>query len=114
MANDIIDRARLHFRADERRRVEVPEWGDASGPLVLFYAPITLADKAKLRARMNEESLQAMWAQTLILKAQREDGKPAFTLDDKRALMHSVSPEVVERVAGQMLLSASLEDAEKN
>lgn len=110
----VIDRARLHFRADERRQVVVPEWGDESGPLIVYFAPVTLADKAKLQARMRDESLQSMWAMTLIMKAQNKDGKSIFSLDDKRALMHSVSPEVVERVAGKILLAASLEDAEKN
>jgi len=52
MANPIIDRARLHFKADELRRFEVPEWGEsAEQPLVLFAKPITLADKQLLHNR---------------------------------------------------------------
>ncbi len=114
MANPIIERARLHFRADERRRVEIPEWGEAGAPLVLFAAPVTLADKRKLHNRYKDGGLQEMFVHVLIDKAQTEDGKPAFTLEDKRALMTSVDPAVVERVAEQLLASATVEDAEKN
>ena len=115
MANPIIDRARLHFRADERRRIEVPEWGESpESPLVLFARPVTLADKKKLYNRLNDGGAQEMQAHILVMMAQTEDGKPAFTLEDKHALMNAVSPAVVERLAEQILKTVRLEDAEKN
>jgi hypothetical protein len=115
VANPIIERARLHFRADDVRRIEVPEWGDADGaPMVLYAAPVTLAEKKTLHNRYKDGGLQEMYVHALILKAQTADGKPAFTLEDKRALMTAVSPAVVERIAEAILHSASVEDAEKN
>lgn len=114
MSNPIIDRARLHFRADERRVIEVPEWGEAGQPLMLYAAPCTLADKRVLHNRYKDGGLQEMYVHSLVMKAQHEDGKPAFDLADKRALMTSVDPAVVERVAEAILASASEEDAEKN
>lgn len=114
MANPIIDRARLHFRVDERRAIEVPEWGEAGTPLVLHAAPCTLADKRILHNRYKDGGLQEMYVHALIMKAQKEDGTPAFTLEDKRALMTAVAPAVVERIAEAILASASVEDAEKN
>ena len=114
MANPIIECARLHFRADERRRIDVPEWGSADAPLVLWHAPVTLADKKLLHNRYKDGGLQEMYVHALIHKAQRDDGSPAFGLDDKRALLTSVSPTVVERIAQQILNVAGLEDAAKN
>lgn len=115
MANPIIERARLHFKADEPRRIEVPEWGEGEGaPLVLLAAPVTLADKKLLHNRYKDGGLQEMYVHALILKATHVDGRPAFTLEDKRALMTACDPAVVERVAGVILRVADLEDAEKN
>ena len=114
MANDIISRARLHFRADERRAISVPEWGEESAPLVLYARPVTLADKKRLHNRYKDGGLQEMYVHALIDKAEDEAGKPAFTLDDKRSLMHAVDPNVVERIAAQILGAVSPEDAEKN
>lgn len=114
MANPIIDRARLHFRPDERRRIEVPEWGEPGAPEVLWAPPCTLADKRVLHNRYKDGGLQEMYVHALIMKAQKEDGTPAFTLEDKRALMTSVAPAVVERIAEAILDSAGVEDAEKN
>lgn len=114
MGNSIIECARLHFRADERRTIEVPEWGEGGKPLVLYAAPCTLADKRVLHNRYKDGGLQEMYVHALVMKAQTEDGQPAFDLADKRALMTSVAPEVVERIAEQILASASPEDAEKN
>ena len=114
MGNAIIDRARLHFRADERRRIEVMEWGEGGVPLVLYAAPCTLADKRILHNRYKDGGLQEMYVHALVLKAQKEDGTPAFDAGDKRALMTAVAPEVVERIAEAILASASGEDAEKN
>lgn len=118
--NAIIAAARAHFRADERRSVEVPEWSvaaDADGnpaPLVLFWSPITLADKKRLSARHQDGGMQEMYVHALINKAQTADGKPAFSLEDKRYLMNDVDPAIVERIALQILRAPSLEDAEKN
>jgi hypothetical protein len=109
MANPIIEAARLHFRADERREIDVPEWG-----VVLYAAPVTLADKRKLHNRYKDGGLQEMYVHALIEKAQLPDGKPAFTLEDKRDLLNKVAPEVVERVAEAILKAATPEDAEKN
>ncbi len=115
MGNPIIERARLHFRADELRAIAVPEWGESDeAPLVLYFAPLTLADKRKLHNRYKDGGLQEMHVHAVIDKTRLADGKPAFTLEDKRQLMTAVDPEVVERIAEAVLASASSEDAEKN
>lgn len=112
-SNPIIESARAQFAALDLRRIEVAEWGDGTGPLVLFAEPVTLADKKRLSARHTDGGIQEMYVHTLILKAQTADGKPAFTLDDKRALMTAVDPSVVERIAHAILATPSMEDVEK-
>ena len=115
MGNPILERARLHFKADEPRRIDVPEWGEAPGtPLVLFAKPVTMADKKLLNNRYKDGGLQEMYVHALIVKATDANGKPAFDLGDKRDLMHTADPAVVERIAQQILHVADLEDAEKN
>lgn len=119
MANPIIEAARLHFRADERRVIEVPEWGDNGAVLILYAPPVTLADKRKFYNRYKDGGLQEAYVHILIDKTQKQDGAPAFTLEDKRALLNQVSPEVVERIAEAVLAGSSVgpkgvEAAEKN
>ena len=39
-----IERAVAHFSAQEFRAIEVPEWGDDDGPLVIYVEPFTLRE----------------------------------------------------------------------
>lgn len=109
-----IDHAKRHFSARTTRIIEVPEWADESGkPLLVYATPITLAERQKLLNRARDNSLDMM-VYALIYKAQNEQGDPLFTLEHKHALMHEVDPDVVTRVAGEILASASVADLEKN
>ena len=48
------------------------------------------------------------------MKARDAEGKPLFTLEDKRALLHGVDWAVVTRVVGEIVAAPSVEDAVKN
>ena len=51
-----IDRAVAHFNAIEIRSLSVEEWGDESGPLVIYAKPLTLNESQKLyRLSKNNE-----------------------------------------------------------
>ena len=113
MTNPIIDRARAHFSDQGTRRIEVPEWGDENGPLVIYATPFTLAEKKKLFRLAKDNDLDLL-AYTLIHKALNKDGEKIFTLDDKHALVNSVDANVLARAAAQLSDSASVEDLEKN
>ena len=39
-----IERAKAHFKAQSVKTIEVPEWGEADKPLVIYVTPITLAE----------------------------------------------------------------------
>ena len=96
----VIDLAKAHFSAKARIRVEVPEWAEEEGkPFVVCASPLTLADRAKIERYRNAEGNNAAMAYTVIFKAENEAGEKIFTLEDKRALMTKVDPNVLARLA---------------
>lgn len=114
MANPILDRAKAHFSSLSRPAIEVPEWGDDSGPLKIYHTPLTLKEKQLIRNRRDSEGVMAAMAQTLIIKAKDALGNPLFTIEDKQGLMTGVDSDVVERVAAEIVNGASVEEQEKN
>ena len=114
MANPIIDRARAHFSAQGANSIDVPEWGDESGPLSVFWTPITCAERQKITARYKDGQSQEALVYALILKAKDAKGDLLFTLEDKHALMNGVDVSIVDRIANAILTVLTVEDAEKN
>ena len=111
----VIESVVAHFEAKEIKKIEVPEWGNVSGPLLVYGKPITLSQKAKLaRLSKNEASGLELLAYALIELAKDSAGNPLFTLEDKRKLMTSADPDVMSRVASQLLNSDTVEIAEGN
>lgn len=116
-----IERIKQHWadRITEVRQIAVPEWGDDDGPLLIFVKPTNLAQRGKLFKLANNDSLDAV-AETLILRARKEDGTSIFAPADREALMTSCDPDVLTRVASEInsdINAASqdeLEDAAKN
>lgn len=110
-----IDFARAHFSAKARIRIEVPEWAvEGGGPLVIHASPLTLAEKQKIDVYRERWGNMEGLAYTLILKAEDAEGKKLFTLDDKRALMTQVDPDVLARVVLAIVVPATPEVLEKN
>ena len=48
-----------------------------------------------------------------MLKARDKDGNKIFKLDDKQVLLNNADPEIIARVATQILNTNTLEDSEK-
>lgn len=109
-----IENARAHFAAIGRRFVDVREWGKDGKPLRIWFMPMTLAEKQKIDFVGEREGKIARLADALILKAQTEDGKPMFTVDDKHALRNLVDPDVIAEVVLQMIHVPAPEDVSKN
>ena len=105
--SDILDKAKEHFKSIDRKIIEVPEWD-----LTVYAKPLTLADKRKLTRTKKPDDV-TLFADVLILKAEDKDGNKLYTLENKHTLMHSVDPEVVARVAQQILEVVPIEDWEK-
>jgi hypothetical protein len=73
---------------------------------------LTLAEKRKLTRTTKPDDV-TLFADVLILKAEDKTGNKIYTLEHKHTLMHSVDPEVVARVAQQILEVIPIEDWEK-
>ncbi len=124
--NTLQEAIRSHFRPDERRRVEVPEWGkpavlDAEGkvltsalPLVITYMPVTLDDQAFAEQAGNGNRWMVA-AHMVVLKACDANGVRLFPLQtDALWLRENAAPEVLTRLLGQMLGRITMDDAAKN
>ena len=95
----VIDRAVAHFSAQEIRTIEVPEWGDDDGPLVVYVEPFTLREQGRLAKASNGSGDATVLADVLIMKCMDADGNKMFGLDDKRAMQTKVDAAVLARVA---------------
>jgi hypothetical protein len=107
----ILERAIAHFEGQTRIEIDVPEWG-----AVLYSAPLTLAEKAKIFRKMGKQKddLGAL-AVAVAMKAETEDGKKAFSMADVEDLKRSVDAGVLERIANDILgVADDDEDVEKN
>lgn len=109
----IIEKAKSHFKNQNVNVIEVPEWGEDGKPFLIYSTPFTLAEKDKIFKGSQESSLKVL-VDCLILKAKDEKGDPIFTLEHKRDLLNSVDPNVIVRIANQMIETASMDDAIKN
>ena len=102
--SDILDKAKEHFKAIDRKIIDVPEWG-----ITVYAKPLTLADKRILTRNTKADDV-TLFADVLILKAEDKEGKKLYSLEDKQTLMRSVDPEVVARVAQDILSVVPVED----
>ena len=105
--SDILDKAKEHFQAIDRKIIYVPEWDQT-----IYSKPLTLADKRILTRNTKPDDV-TMFADVLILKAEDKEGKKLYTLEDKQTLMRSVDPEIVARIAQQILDVIPIEEWEK-
>ena len=106
---NVLERAKAHFDAQGVTRIEVPEWPDEKGnPTVMYSQPFTLGDRKKLIKFAQEDDLEFI-VRLVIMKCETEDGEKAFDLSDKPVLMNKVDPEIISRIAAQVVASPSQE-----
>ena len=111
----VIDRARNHFENLGVQSIEVPEWKDNDDkPTIIYWNPITLAEKNKLLKVSGNLNDVSLLADILIMKSLDKDGKKIFKLDDKMDLMTKVDSDVLSRVATAMVKVISPEEVKKN
>lgn len=110
----LIDRMKAHFTDLGVQSVEVPEWGEDGKPLVIYFSPMTLAEKQRLVNVGEREGYVARLADALIMKAMDADGKKLFTVEHKVMLRNHVDPEVLARVVARMMLGPSAADMGKD
>lgn len=111
----VIDRARNHFENLGVQSIEVPEWKDNDDkPTIIYWNPITLAEKNKLLKVSGNLNDVSLLADILIMKSLDKDGKKLFTLEDKIALMHKTDPDVLTSIANKMVAAISPDEVKKN
>lgn len=111
---DLLDRIKAHAQPDRVRRLEVPEWAPEGGDaLVITYRMVTLDDLARVH-EMDGDVWHKRAARIIALKACDEQGNRLFVTGDAVALRETAAPDVISRIALQMLGRTSIEDAEKN
>lgn len=110
MSKRAIDFVSEHFGSLSGRLIEVPEWG-----LVVHASPLTLKERERLYRVGKDDSYHEMMIEALVLKARDSDGQPLFTIEDKPTLRRRAAPDVVERVASEIMAPyISEDDAKKN
>ena len=109
----VIDRAVAHFSAQEIRTIEVPEWGDDDGPLVIYVEPFTLREQGRLHKASNGGGDATVLADVLIMKCMDAEGNKLFDLGDKRALQTKVDAGVLAKLATD-IMAVDPEELEKN
>ena len=102
--SDNLEQAKEHFKAIDRKIIDVPEW-----KITIYAKPLTLADKRILTRNTKPDDV-TLFADVLILKAEDKEGKKLYSLEDKQTLMRSVDPEVVARGAQDILSVVPVED----
>jgi len=95
---------RRHFNALKNQSVEVPEWSEPGKPCILYFDPVTVAERIEL-----DQYRDDYHARVLIMKARLPDGKPAFTLADLHLLQHQASALVVARLANRILSADAMD-----
>jgi len=109
----IIEKAKSHFKNKNVNVIEVPEWGEEGKPFLIYSTPFTLAEKDKIFKGSQESSLKVL-VDCLILKSKDEKGDSLFTLEHKRDLLNSVDPDVIVRIANEMISTATVDETIKN
>ena len=108
----VIDRVKNHFESQGVKTIEVAEWGEEGQPLVIYSSPFSLGEKRGLFKNAKNDDLGVL-VDVVVLKARDKDGNKIFKLDDKLTLLNSADPEVISKVATQMLNTTTFEEAEK-
>lgn len=106
----ILDRAKEHYQHLDRRRIEVPEWGEAGHPAVVTWTALTVAERRKIyRADGAGKAPDGatIMVRAVIEKACDAGGKKLFDAMAEHDLTYSVASDVVGRIANAILFSVA-------
>ena len=111
----LLDVIKAHAKPDQVRTIPVAEWALEPGgpPLVIHYTMVTLEDLSVI-TELDGQDWSKRAARIICLKSMDAEGKKLFAMGDAIALRTTAAPEVVNRLAMQMLGRTSIEDATKN
>lgn len=99
---DIKANAKRHFQtlAGLHGPIEVPEWGDETEPAKIYFRVINEAQKKAIQEATDKHGTSAT---VLVLRALDESGSRIWSDMDRIVLENEYDPEVVDRVAVQII-----------
>lgn len=110
---DYLEGAINHFKHQEIKIIEVDEWG-LIGEDAIYVKPFTLLEKAEIFKGSSENDLTVL-IDVIVKKAETKDGEKMFDLESKIKMKKFVDPDVIGRVASQILgTTQSTTDLKKN
>lgn len=107
-SNKYLAAATAHYRSLGTPSIKIPEWKIDGVPVEIFWTPLTGIERDAIFDGSAKD------IEIFLMKALTADNQKMFTLADKPALQRLVSPQIVTRVAQQMMALPSLPDVEKN
>lgn len=109
-----IEAAQAHFEQLGRQHIEVPEWGTDGHPLIVYWSPMTIADRRRI-FKPDRPIDERLAIDVVILKAEDDRGGKLFdVIADEPLLMGKVEANVLRRVATAILAVPTVEQATKN
>jgi hypothetical protein len=107
-----LEGAISHFKHQEIKVIEVEEWG-LIGEDAIYVKPFTLLEKSELfKDNMNDLTVLV---DILVKKAETKSGEKMFDLESKIQMKKFVDPDIIGRVASQIMgTQTPTEDLKKN
>lgn len=98
---DFLEGAITHFKHQETRIIEVPEW-NLVGEDAIYVKPFTLIEKDEIFKGTSGNSLTVL-IDVIVKKALTKDGDKMFDLEAKVKMKRFVDPDILSKVASQIL-----------
>lgn len=98
---DFLEGAITHFKHQETRIIEVPEW-NLVGEDAIYVKPFTLIEKDEIFKGTSDNSLTVL-IDVIVKKALTKDGDKMFDLEAKIKMKRFVDPDILSKVASQIL-----------
>lgn len=112
--SNILDFAKAKYQEkleQEMREIEVPEWGNEDGPLVICVKPANLTVYNKISKLAMQGTLDAL-VEAIILRAKDKNGLSLFSSKDKKLFMTQLDPKDVIRVGNEIISDMDLDGEE--
>ena len=113
---NILENAKNHFKEISRglSKIEVKEWGDKSGPAVIYSKPMNMTQKSEAYSLQEQNKFDEYMFIQLYHMARKEDGARYFNRDDKDTILKEIDPNVLSLVVSKLKNELTAEEIEKN
>ena len=98
---DFLEGAITHFKHQETRIIEVPEW-NLVGEDAIYVKPFTLIEKSEIFKGTTDNDLTVL-IDVIVKKALTKDGDKMFDLEAKVKMKRFVDPDIIGSIATQIM-----------